>query len=155
MALEGRHGVIAYFFLTLGAGGTAAVVYAVAPAGRGLHRYVMPRSKLRAIAAGAEADADMLAAELVSVCDERDLLMAKHEEALALLGKAEQLVTELEEQLRAFDSTCAENTRLRAELANATAVRPLPCPAPAEPAAVAVVSLHKLPLALEPVAQPS
>ncbi|WP_426568142.1 hypothetical protein [Streptomyces canus] len=84
--------MIAYVFLALGCGGTAAVAYAVAPAGRGLHRYVMPRAKLRALAERAEADANRLAAELCRACDERD-------EALGLLAKAEVLVADLEAQL--------------------------------------------------------
>ncbi|MGW6911485.1 hypothetical protein [Streptomyces sp. NPDC054940] len=117
--------MIAYAFLALGAAGTAGVLYAVAPAGRGLHRYVVPRSVLRAEAAQAEANADELAAHLVSVCTEREELAAERDEALGLLGRAELLVADLEGQLKAFDSTCAENSRLRSELANATAIRPL------------------------------
>lgn len=51
------------------------------------------------------------------------------------LAKAGQQIVERDQQLAAFDATCAENTRLRAELDNARAMRQLhPGPSPADDA---------------------
>ncbi|MFJ6730053.1 hypothetical protein ACIQPQ_34655 [Streptomyces sp. NPDC091281] len=144
--------MIAYLFLTLGCGGTLAAAYAVAPAGRGAHRYVASRSKLRAEAATAQGAADELAAALVATWSERDRLAAQHEEDQLLLASAEQLVQDLEARLRAFDATCAENTSLRAELENITAIRPLQGADGGPPAAV--MPLAKAPFALSRFSEP-
>ncbi|MFI6248987.1 hypothetical protein [Streptomyces sp. NPDC051016] len=51
------------------------------------------------------------------------------------LTKAVRQIAERDEQLAAFDATCAENTRLRAQLDNAQAMRQLyPGPSPADDA---------------------
>lgn len=127
--------MIAYVFLALGTAGTAGMIYAVVPAGRGLHRYVVPRSVLRAEAARHEATAAELACKLVGLASEHDAVAAQRDELSAALEKAGLRIGDLEDQLRAFDSTCAENSRLRADLANATAVRSrLPGPSPADDA---------------------
>ncbi|WP_128803678.1 MULTISPECIES: hypothetical protein [unclassified Streptomyces] len=127
--------MIAYLLLSLGTAGTAAVLYQVAPAARGAHRYVVPHSVLRAEAARKDAQADELACKLVGLCAELD--GAYEELHTALTGKesAEQRIKELEQQLKAFDAICAENTQLRSDLANARAVRQLwPGPSPADDA---------------------
>ncbi|MHC3474643.1 hypothetical protein ACYF6T_38940 [Streptomyces sp. 7R007] len=127
--------MIGYVLLTLGTTGTAGVLYAVAPAGRGAHRYVVPRSVLRAQAARKDAQIEELACKMIGLAAELD--GAYDELRSALTGKeaAEQRVTELEEQLKAFDQLCADNMQLRADLANATAMRQLlPGPSPADDA---------------------
>jgi hypothetical protein len=127
--------VIGYLFLSAGAIGSAVAVYSAAPAGHGVHRYVAPRQMLRAEAARHEAEADGLACKLHGLTSELDGVMAERDEAIALLGKAERLVTDLEEQLVAFDALCAENTQLRADRDNARAMRQLlPGPSPADDA---------------------
>ncbi|WP_250754621.1 hypothetical protein [Streptomyces sp. G1] len=118
--------MIGYVFLALGTAGTAGVLYAVAPAGRGAHRYVVPRSKLRAEAAKASAEAEELACKLIGLAAEIEGTYEELREALTGKEKAEQQVALLERQLKGFDELCAENTALRAHLANLAAVRPLP-----------------------------
>lgn len=127
--------MIGYLLLALGGTGTAAAFYYAAPAARGTHRYVVPRPVLRATITGLEeqlADRDTklvgINAELNGAYDElRDALIGKE--------SAEKQAAELEQELTAFDAVCADNTRLRAELANATAVRQLyPGPSPADDA---------------------
>lgn len=117
--------MIAALFLTLGTAGTAGVLYAVAPAGRGLHRYVVPRAQLRAEAAKSSEAADELACKLVGLTSELEGAYAELRAALTDKEKAEQVAAGLEEQLRGFDALCEENSELRASLANATAIRPL------------------------------
>lgn len=125
--------MMTYAFLTVGTLGTAACMYAVAPAGPGAHRLVMTRRQLRADCARRQAEAEELSCKLVGLASEHDAVTAERDEAREQLGNAEQLVADLEEQLRTFDATCAENTQLRADLANARAMRQLtaaPSPAP-------------------------
>lgn len=127
--------MIAYVFLALGTAGTAGLIYAVAPAGRGLHRYVVPRSMLRAEAARHQAAAEELACKLIGLASEHNSVTVHRDDLTAALEQARLRIADLEDQLRAFDSTCSENSRLRAELANATAVRSrLPGPSPADAA---------------------
>ena len=127
--------MIGYVFLTLGSLGTAAVGYTVAPAGRGLHRYVVPRSVLRAEAAQEAATAEELAGKLCGLASEYEGVAAERDVLLALLGRAERLIADKEEQLLAFDALCAENTQLRADLDNARAMRQLLSgPSPADEA---------------------
>ncbi|MFJ2004743.1 hypothetical protein [Streptomyces chartreusis] len=127
--------MIAYLFLGLGAAGAAGVIYYLAPAGRGLHRYVVPRSVLRAEAVTSTAAADELACKLVGLASEHDAVCGQRDDLVAALEKAGIRIADLEDQLRAFDMTCAENSRLRSELANATAMRSaLPGLSPADDA---------------------
>jgi hypothetical protein len=117
--------MIAALFLTLGSVGSAAAVYFAVPAGRGLHRYVVPRSQLRAEAAKSSEVADELTCKLVGLTSE---LEGAYEELRAVLAdkeKAEVRAKGLEEQLTGFDALCTENSELRASLANATKIRPL------------------------------
>ncbi|MCI3277476.1 hypothetical protein [Streptomyces cylindrosporus] len=127
--------MIGYVFLAIGSAGTAAVAYCVAPTGRGLHRYVVPRSQLRAQIVFCDNENDELVCKLIGLAAEVDGAYEELREALTGKEKAEQQVADLEEQLKAFDALCAENTELRARLANATAVRQmLPGPSPADDA---------------------
>ncbi|SMF85983.1 hypothetical protein [Streptomyces sp. Amel2xC10] len=149
--------MIASVFLTLGVGGTAAVIYAVAPAGRGLHRYVVPRSRLRADLARADAVAEELTTKLVGLVAELDAVVGERDEARALLGKAEQLVTDTEADAKRLREA---NQALKARLANATAIRPLAPVTPLTPPATptpssVVVPLHAAPLPHSPAAEPS
>lgn len=127
--------MIGYILLALGGTGTVAVMYYVAPAARGAHRLVVPRATLRTDIANreeqlAERDGKLLGinAELNGAYEElRDALIAKE--------AAEQRVAALEDQLKDYAALSAENTRLGAELANATAMRQmLPGPSPADDA---------------------
>ncbi|SHI65804.1 hypothetical protein [Streptomyces sp. 3214.6] len=149
--------MIAYAFLILGCGGTAVVVYAIAPAGRGLHRYVAPRSKLRAEAARAAGQVEELACKLAAVTSELEAVTVDRDGLRANLGKAEQLVKDAEDEAKQLRET---NRSLRAALSNATAIRPLtpvkaiaPPPSPV-PSSVAV-PLHMAPIAHSPAAEPS
>ncbi|MFF3847994.1 hypothetical protein [Streptomyces sp. NPDC002328] len=147
--------MIEYAFLALGTGGTAAVAYAVAPAGRGLHRYTVPRSKLRAMAARAEADASELAELLDSVCDERDKLAVHYGQVRALLGKAERLVADAEDEARQLREANAElRARLLAAVRPVLAVTAVPIPATPTPSDVAM-PLHRAPFAISPTSKPS
>ncbi|MFJ8153893.1 hypothetical protein [Streptomyces sp. NPDC094468] len=66
---------------------------------------------------------------------DRRELSVRLEQAASQLDETKDALTEAEKQLKAFDSTCAENTRLRAELDNARAMRSLhPGPSPADDA---------------------
>lgn len=149
--------MIAYAFLALGCGGTAAVAYAVAPAGRGLHRYVAPRSRLRAEAVRLSAEVADLTSRLVAVGAELEAVTGQRDEGRQLLGKAEQLVTDTEAEARQLREA---NRALKAQLANLTAIRPLhamqdlAAPSTPKPSAV-VVPLHASPLAHSPAAEPS
>lgn len=144
-------------FLALGCCGTAVAAYAVVPAGRGLHRYVVPRSRLRADLARADAEAEELTSKLVGLAAELDAVTRERNEGWALLGKAEQLIADTEadaQQLR------EANQALKARLANLNAIRPLvPVealrpPATPTPSAVAV-PLCASPLSQSPAAEPS
>ncbi|WP_416976662.1 hypothetical protein [Streptomyces sp. T028] len=149
--------MIEVVFLALGCGGTAAVAYAVAPAGRGLHRYVVPRSRLRAEAVRLSAEVEDLTSRLVAVGAELEAVTGQRDEGRRLLGKAEQLVTDAEAETRELRTA---NQQLRALLANANAVRPLvpvnalTAPSTPKPSAV-VVPLPASPLAHSPAAEPS
>lgn len=95
--------MIAYLFLSASAVGTAAAVYFVAPAGRGLHRYVVPRSVLRAEAARSTAEVEELVCKLVGLSSELDTVSTARDDAQAGLDKAMLRIADLEEQLREAD----------------------------------------------------
>lgn len=153
--------MIAYVFLAVGCGATAACVYAVGPAGRGAHRYVVPRKQLRAEAVRADAEAEDLAcrlralgAELDGVYDELDAARDERDNARAAVEKAALRIADLEETAREADRLRETNQALRARLANLTAIRPLlpaTLPAPATPTPSAVA----LPLSQSPLARPA
>lgn len=127
--------MIAYAFLAGGVAGAGALVYFVAPAGRGLHRHVVPRAKLRADIARLEAEAESLACNIVGLLLSRHEARRERDDALEALTVASVRIDDLEKQLTAFDALCAENTQLRAELDNARAMRQLlPGPSPADDA---------------------
>jgi uncharacterized coiled-coil DUF342 family protein len=117
--------VIAYVCLALGTAGTVVVLYAVAPAGRGLHRYVVPRSTLRAEAARSAAEAEELACKLVALAGELDAVGGERDDLKASLAEAGQRIAEFEEQLRDAAELRETNTALTSELANIRAIRPL------------------------------
>jgi hypothetical protein len=148
--------VIAYTFLALGCGGTAAVVYAVAPAGRGLHRYVVPRSKLRAEAARLENEVEDLTSRLVAVGAELEAVTGQRDEALSRAGKAEQIAVDSERDAQRLRE---ETGVLKARLANLTAVRPLTSVKalvpPASPTPSSVVVPLRTALTPRPAAEPS
>jgi len=126
--------VIVYLFLLAGAAGTEAAAY-YALRGRGVHRYVAPRPMLRLEAANSTAVADELACKLIGLASEYDAVAAERDALKAALEKAGLRIADQEEQLRAFDLLCAENTQLRADLANARAMRQLTAgPRPADDA---------------------
>ncbi|MGW6292439.1 hypothetical protein [Streptomyces sp. NPDC055058] len=117
--------MIAYLLLSAGTAGTLAVAYSVAPAGRGLHRYVVPRSRLRADIGRLEREADDLTCTVIQLAGENTVLRKERDEASELAATGQEQILLLHEQLAAFDQLCLENTQLRAQLANATAYRPL------------------------------
>ncbi|WP_155054537.1 hypothetical protein [Streptomyces blattellae] len=154
--------MIAYVFLALGAAGTAGVLYAVAPAGRGVHRYVVPRSQLRAEAARSTAVAEELAcklrglaSELDGVYEELDCARDERDNALADKEKAEDLAAELREQLREADGLREANRALKAQLANARRVTPLPPHGATLPPDARVMPLHQAPFAVNPAPRPN
>ncbi|MGW3152715.1 hypothetical protein [Streptomyces sp. NPDC001089] len=108
-----------------GAAGVVALVYYVAPAGRGAHRHVVPRAMLRAEIRRLERESTSLACAVNRSRTEVLSTRAERDQAWEALGKAERLVTDLEKQLSPFDALCAENTRLRADLDNARSMRQL------------------------------
>ncbi|MFJ6841410.1 hypothetical protein ACIQRE_01935 [Streptomyces griseoluteus] len=120
--------MIEILFLGAGAAGVAGVAYWAAPAARGAHRYVVPRAVLRAEAARASAAADQMASDLLALNARLHHTLSQRNAALRLLHQAEQLVEQLDEQVADRQQLAAEVTRLRAALANATAVTPLACP---------------------------
>lgn len=117
--------MIAWVFLSAGVAGSVAVAYYTAPAGRGLHRYVVPRARLRAEVRRLEREADDLTCAVIRISGERDVACKQRDEFSDDLVDARQQIVGLQEQLTAFDRLCAENTELRSQLANATAYRPL------------------------------
>jgi hypothetical protein len=147
--------VIAYVFLSAGVVGTAAVTIAVAPAGRGLHRHVVPRAALRAEAARHEAAAEDLGCKLVGLASEYDAVTADRNDKAAALEKASVRIAELEEQLRELTQLREANRALEAQLANARAVRPLPPHGDKPPTGSRPVPLGQTPFALSPGTQPS
>lgn len=127
--------MIGYLLLALGATGTVGVLYYVAPAARGAHRYVVSRATLRAEAARSEAQAEERACKLVGLTSELDGAYVELRDALIGKEAAEERVADLEQQVKAFDAVCADNVELSSALANATAVRQLyPGPSPADDA---------------------
>lgn len=147
--------MIAYAFLSAGVAGTAAVVYFTAPAGRGLHRYAVPRAQLRADVVRLEREADDLTCALLRVTSENTALRKDRDTTRESLQAARQRIRDLGEQLTAYDSLCAENTRLRADLANALTVRPLAtADAPALPQGIPVLPLDQATFALKPADEP-
>ncbi|MFF9238432.1 hypothetical protein ACF1AY_16070 [Streptomyces sp. NPDC014776] len=146
--------MIEYVFLGIGTAGTAAVAYAVAPAGRGLHRYVMPRKQLRAEVARTERTAQELTCKLVALAAELDAVTAQRNDLKAALEKAGQRIADLEEQVRDRHQLRDRITALEARLANVSAVRPLPVKA-TPPAAATPVPLNRAPFALSPALAPS
>jgi len=124
--------MIAWISLAVGATGAGACAYFVAPAGRGAHRLVMSRSQLRANCARLDRECDDLAqavheraSEAEAAFEELDATRDERDEAQIALEKAALRIADLEEQLRAFDQLCSENTEMRSAVANAHAVRPL------------------------------
>ncbi|WP_406168965.1 hypothetical protein [Streptomyces sp. NBC_00996] len=127
--------MIGYVFLSVGALGTAVVAYHLAPAGRGAHRYVVPRAVLRAEAARSTAAADELACKLIGLASELDATTVERNDFKAALEKADLRIAELEEQVCDRDQLREANTALKAALNNAHAIRPLvPGPSPADDA---------------------
>lgn len=125
--------MIAWISLAVGATGAGACAYFVAPAGRGAHRLVMTRAQLRANCARLDRESDDLAqavhqraSEAEAAFEELDATRDERDEAQIALEKAVLRIAELEEHLKTFADVCAENTRLRAHLDNAHAIRPLP-----------------------------
>ncbi|MFF7966704.1 hypothetical protein ACFZC3_15220 [Streptomyces sp. NPDC007903] len=120
--------MIENLFLGAGAAGVVGVVYWAGPAARGAHRYVVPRAVLRAEAARSSAAADEMAGALLAMVARLHHALSQRNDALRLLHRAETLVEQLDEQVADRQQLAAEVIRLRAALANATAVRPLACP---------------------------
>jgi hypothetical protein len=123
--------VISSLLLTLGAGGTAAVAYYMAPAARGTHRYVVPRAQLRATITRLEARDDERVCKLLALSAELDGTYAELHAALTGLEETRHHAADLARQTADYQQLRAEVQRLQAQLANATAVRPL---LPARPA---------------------
>jgi predicted RNase H-like nuclease (RuvC/YqgF family) len=144
--------VIGYAFLSVGCLGTvlvvAAVRYGYSPAeaarkaveGSGVRRITARqlRHNLRLAEhelAGAGEYISRLERdrrELSALLEQRS---AELDSAKEQLAKATRQIHERDQQLDAFDATCAENTSLRAELDNARAMRQqLPGPSPADDA---------------------
>ncbi|MFE2469773.1 hypothetical protein [Streptomyces mirabilis] len=117
--------MIGEVLLSVGAAGASVCFYFVAPAGRGIHRYVVPRALLRARIAQLEKEADSMVCAVKRSLTDVQAARKERDEAWVALNKAEQLVADLEKQLSPFDELCAENTRLRADLDNARAMRQL------------------------------
>lgn len=130
--------MIAYLFLALGTAGTAAAAYWVVPAARGAHRYVVPRSQLRATIAALEARDDDRVCKLLALTSELDGTYDELRTALASLETSERRAADLARQVADAAELRQEVTQLRAALANATAVRPLP-PARADDADASVL----------------
>lgn len=147
--------MIGYVFFALGTGGLSAVVYAVAPAGRGLHRYVVPRSQLRAEAARHSAEAEQLACKLVALAAELDGAAVENSNLTADLAKAGLRITDLQEQVRDRDHLREANTALMSELANLRAIRPLPAHGDVPPTGTTPVPLSQAPFALSPAVKSS
>ena len=93
--------------------------------GSGLHRYAMTPAQLRAESARHARLARDLKCAVVHLVGQVDAVTAKHSNATVLLGKAEQLVADLEEQVREVPQLRQTVTALRAELANTRPIRPL------------------------------
>lgn len=145
--------MIEALLLSAGVGGTAAALWYIAPAGRGLHRYVVPRARLRADIVRLEREADDLVCALLRATTENTALRKDRDQAREALSAARTRIADLGEQLTSFDSLCAENTRLRADLENARAIRPLPVDdAPTVPQGIPVLPLSQAPLAQPPTA---
>lgn len=143
--------MIEILLLSAGVGGTAAALWYVAPAGRGLHRYVVPRARLRADIVRLEREADELTCALLRLSTENTAIGKDRDAAHDALAETRLHNAELGKQLAAFDQLCSENTQLRADLANARAVRPLPVDdAPTVPQGVPVLPLPQAPFALKP-----
>nr|WP_162934288.1 hypothetical protein [Streptomyces scabiei] len=154
--------MIGYVFLTVGVLATAVVIYAVAPAGRGLHRFVVPRSRLRRELrltllelAGAEEHIAGLESALSAGTSSWEWMAGQLTAAEEALEKAQRQHAELEEQLREVDQLRVTNTALQAQLANANAIRPLTVAAAPPPRGPRVVALHQAPLATGPAHEPS
>lgn len=147
--------MIASLFLSASAVGTVAVVYFVAPAGRGLHRYVVPRSVLRAEAARSTEQVEELVFKLVGLAAELDAVSTARDDAQAGLGKATLRIADLEKQLREADQRREENTALKAQLANVNAIRPLPLSGSTPQPVARPVPLNRAPFALGPAQTPS
>lgn len=118
--------MIAYLFLALGTAGTAAAAYWVVPGARGTHRYVVPRSQLRAVIAALEARDDDRVCKLLALASELDGTYGELRTALASLDISERRAADLARQVADAAELRLEVNQLRAALANATAVRPLP-----------------------------
>ncbi|MET7776267.1 hypothetical protein ABZU94_10685 [Streptomyces mirabilis] len=117
--------MIGEILLGVGAAGASVCFYFVAPAGRGIHRHVVPRAVLRAQIARLEQEADSMVCAVSKSLTDVQAARVERDEAWEALNKAERLVADLEKQLRPFDELCAENTQLRADLDNARAMRQL------------------------------
>lgn len=148
--------MIAELFLAVGVSGTAAAAYFVAPAGHGMHRYVVPRSQLRADLARAERHVEELFCQLIAATSELEATAVERDSLRAHLGKAERLVTDVESEATTLREA---NKALKATLANATAVRPLTpvhaLPPVAPPLSSAAVPLSQAPFAHSPAPEPS
>lgn len=147
--------MIGYVFFALGTGGLSAAVYVMAPAGRGLHRYAVPRSQLRAEAARHHATAEDLVCKLVALAAELDASNAERSDLKASLDKAGVRIGELEEAVRDRDQLRVANTALQAALANARSVSQLPPHGGTAPPGIRPVPLGQAPFALSPASKPN
>ncbi|MFJ4551037.1 hypothetical protein ACIP4X_17725 [Streptomyces sp. NPDC088817] len=134
--------MIAYAFLTISVAGVGAVAYYVAPAGRGAHRYVVPRSMLRAEAARHAAAAEEATCKLVGLAVEFDAVSVERDDLEAALDKAGRRIDELEEQVRDRDQLREANTALQAALANARKVSQLPPHGDTQPPSASALPDH-------------
>ncbi|HET6635053.1 MAG TPA: hypothetical protein VFH77_08475 [Streptomyces sp.] len=144
--------MIGYLLLSAGVIGTAACGYYVAPAGRGAHRYLVPRSVLRAEAVCLQVENEQMARTVIKLTSEVALADKAHDAAQESLSEARTRIRVLEEQLAELDVLRAENTRLRADLDNVRAVRPLTAAAdeaPTVPGGIPVMPLQQAPLAAD------
>lgn len=145
--------MIAALFLALGGAGTAAVAYYVTP--HGAHRYVAPRSVLRAEAARSTAAAEDLACKLVGLASEFDAMRAERDDLKTGRDNDRRRIADLEARVRDRDELQARVRALAAELANARKVSQLPVHGDTPPPGVHVLPLSRAPFALGPAAKPS
>ncbi|MEU9208490.1 hypothetical protein AB0D27_11185 [Streptomyces sp. NPDC048415] len=127
--------MIGFVYLSFGIAGTAACAYYVAPAARGLHRHVLPKSSLRADAARLDAENASLACDIGHLLIQVQAARRERDDNAKALRQALERIGDLEQQLANHDETQAENLQLSADLANARAMRQkLTGPSPADDA---------------------
>ncbi|GAB2714732.1 hypothetical protein [Streptomyces bullii] len=158
--------MIAYVFLGVGCTGVVGLILIVVAwrsgTGSGARRATLTKSEMRheLLLARHQLDGSghyigRLEHDLGDAYEELDATRDQRDNALAAVEKAGLRIAELEEQVRDRDQLRDTVRALKAELANARRITPLPPHGATPPPGARVIPLHQTPFAISPAPRPS